>query len=150
MNYPNDARFFEYQNFGKGAAINSYRPQATVSQAYYQYTVDNYLNGWIPSGYVAEPLVIYSPPYPEAPCDCVVDTHTYDTGAPIYTSVQEAIDDGNSVICIMPGNYSEQVTVNYPNVMLVGNTMSDTVISYGLVLNDWSTSHVFHVEGDIQ
>lgn len=42
-----DARFYEYKNFGPGAAINDTRRQLTDEEAE-QYTIENVLKGWNP------------------------------------------------------------------------------------------------------
>ncbi|MCS0543561.1 pectinesterase family protein, partial [Aeromonas veronii] len=45
---PEDARLFEYKNYGPGAAINESRRQLTDEEAA-NWTVQNVLDGWDPS-----------------------------------------------------------------------------------------------------
>ncbi|MEH7381471.1 pectate lyase [Bacillus sp. JJ1533] len=45
---PEDARLFEYKNYGPGAVINDYRRQLTDEEAA-NWTVQNVLNGWDPT-----------------------------------------------------------------------------------------------------
>jgi len=46
--FPEDSRFFEFNNYGPGANINKHRPQLSPRQAE-NYRKDIILNGWLPS-----------------------------------------------------------------------------------------------------